>query len=168
MTYHFKNTAMQLIQTTLPALIEGVSKTELQNIATSLVDEVLDRGIPFEMAEKIAATEQLIKMMKADKRLINYVREELDKYKGKYTTESGSKIEAAETGSAYDFTNCNDPVLLEMQENLDMAEIQIKARKEFLKTVPKEGIDIRHEDELITIYPPSKSSTSSYKITLSK
>lgn len=161
---------MQLIQTTLPALVEGgYSKKELQGYATGIVDEVLDRGIPLEMAEKISATEQLIKFIKEDKRYVDYVRDELAKYKGKYSSESGTKIEAAEVGTKYDFSNCNDPELKELEIGLFQFETAVNDRKAFLKTVPISGMNIiTIQGEAVTVYPPSKTSTSSFKTTLSK
>jgi len=44
----------------------------------------------------------------------------------------------------------------------------LKARKEFLKTVPIEGLTVvdTASGETVTVYPPSKSSNSSYKVSL--
>ncbi|HEX8331895.1 MAG TPA: hypothetical protein VF622_04690, partial [Segetibacter sp.] len=77
-------------------------------------------------------------------------------------------IEACETGSAYHFENCNDPELTELEQALLSAKSAVDARKAFLKTVPKGGMDVRYRDELITVYPPYKTSNSSFKITLAK
>jgi hypothetical protein len=45
----------------------------------------------------------------------------------------------------------------------------VKARKEFLKTVPLSGLEILTKDgELVTVYPPAKSSKSSFKVSLPK
>ena len=45
----------------------------------------------------------------------------------------------------------------------------LKDRETFLKTIPESGIDhLTDEGELIKIYKPSKTSTSSYKVTLAR
>jgi len=45
----------------------------------------------------------------------------------------------------------------------------IKNRETFLKAVPIHGLDIINEDgEVLKIYPPNKSSTSSVKCTIQK
>lgn len=162
---------MELIQTTLPALVEGgYTKKEIASVANSLINDVLDNGRILQMAERISATEQLIKEIKADKRFADYVREELIKYKGKYSTEIGSKIEAAETGTKYDFSVCGDAEHDHMESQINGLEDMLKKRKEFLKTVPPEGLTVVNTftGEVETIYPPVKTSTSSYKITLAK
>ena len=158
------------LQTASPVLfMQGdYSKTSIAKLSTILVNQVLEIGNPLELAEQIAASENLVKAIKEDKRFADYVREQLDQYKGKFNTESGTKIEAAEVGTKYDFLICKDPVFESLEVELKQIEEKLKARKEFLKTVPASGIDIRIDDELITVYPPSKSSTSSYKITLAK
>jgi hypothetical protein len=46
---------------------------------------------------------------------------------------------------------------------------QIKDREKFLKSIPTEGIEIVDMDGVVKrVYPPSKSSTSSVKTTISK
>lgn len=104
-----------------------------------------------------------------DKEIIEMVREEVVKHNGKYTTPRGVKFETAETGTRYDFTKCGDPVLDLLEDQAEELAEKIKQRREFLKTVPASGLEIHTgEGELTTIYPPSKSSTSGYKITIPK
>jgi len=159
-------------QTVSPVLfVQGdYSKTSIAKLSTLLVDQVLEMGNPLELAEQIAASENLIKAIKEDKRFSDYVHEQLDQYKGKFNTESGTKIESAEVGTKYDFSVCKDFVLEEMSNELLLLEEQIKKRREFLKTTPSTGLIITDEKtgETMTVYPPVKTSTSSYKVTLAK
>lgn len=103
-----------------------------------------------------------------DKELKQMVRDEVAKWNGKYTTPRGVKFENAETGTKYNYSICNDQSLLLLEIDAKAAAEKLKERQEFLKKLPVEGVEIRQEDELVRIYPPSKSSTSSYKITLPK
>lgn len=104
-----------------------------------------------------------------DKELIGMIREEVGKYGKTYTTPRGVKFELAETGSSYDFSQCNDPELALLEQQAEEHAKKLKERKEFLKTVPTKGLEIHSGDgELIKIYPPSKSSKSSYKVSLPK
>lgn len=87
--------------------------------------------------------------------------------KNGYTTTRGAKFALMEAGHKYHYENCNDPVLANLIEEVNALTEQLKARQEFLKTVPGEGMEIHiGEGELITIYPPYKTSTSTYKVTL--
>jgi hypothetical protein len=104
-----------------------------------------------------------------DKELIEMIREEVTKYGKTFTTPRGVKFELAETGTAYDFSQCNDSELLALEQQAQEATEKVKARKEFLKTVPSKGLEIHDGDgELYTVYPPSKSSKSSYKVSFPK
>lgn len=104
-----------------------------------------------------------------DKEFIGMIRDEILKYpKGVLTTERGVKFEAAETGTAYDFSQCNDASLLQLEQEAAAAADKLKERKEFLKKLPGAGIEVLDKEtgEVASIYPPSKSSNSSYKITM--
>ena len=160
---------MELITTVKPALYEGGNtKKEIESLALLIVEETLQKGTPIELAEKIAATENLIKTIKDNSRFTDYVKEELAKTQGKYSTESGTRIEACEAGVKYHYDKTNDPVLNGLMADMEVLKAKVKQREDFLKTVPVEGLDIRHEDELVTVYPPYKTSASTYKITLAK
>jgi hypothetical protein len=160
---------MELLNINTPALLEGGNtKSEIENLALLLIEDTLEKGTPIELAEKIAATENLIKVIKDNDRYKTYVVEELGKYSGKYSTGSGTKIEVCEAGVKYNYDKCNDPVLADLYNQKAELEGKIKFRESFLKAVSPEGTDIRVEDQLVTVYPPSKTSTTTYKVTLSK
>jgi hypothetical protein len=69
----------------------------------------------------------------------------------------------------YDYVFCEDDILNDLVISRLALEEQIKERQEFLKHLPSEGIEIiSRYGEVKRIYPPSKSSTSSIKCTISK
>lgn len=105
-----------------------------------------------------------------DKEIKEMVRAEVVKFNGKFTTPRGVKFENAETGTKYDFTKCGDTELLLLETQMKIAETKLKERREFLKNVPDSGIDVVDvfTGEVVKVYPPSKTSNSSYKITLPK
>lgn len=148
----------------------GLKKAELKEMAEQAVISVLENGNPLEVAESLSAMEEFIKNVRADKRFTEYVREEAGKHGKQYTSRSGAKIELAETGTRYDFSVCEDFELQALEIELTGIEEKIKGRKEFLKTVPSSGLLVTNEEtgEIYKVYPPSKSSTSSFKVTLSK
>lgn len=93
------------------------------------------------------------------------------KYPKKFEVFNAS-FETKEVGVKYDYSQCNDPEmakLLEQQVELDKA---VKARQTFLKTIQPKGLEISvgsaegGDLELVTIYPPSKSSTTSIAVSL--
>ena len=152
----------------IPQLSSGLTKTQVKVIAQKSVEELLNSGNILEAAEMISVMETFIKEVRSSKEFTEYVRDEVSKYGNNATNPSGAKIELAETGVKYDYSKCNCDVLKMYEEQLALLEDSIDMRKQFLKSLPPGGIEIVNEDEVLKVYPPSKSSTSSYKITLCK
>lgn len=73
-----------------------------------------------------------------------------------------------EAGVRYDYTMCSDPQLNELLYEQERIDAQVKDRQEFLKRLPSGGMEIFDKDsgEVIYIYPPAKSSTTTLKTTL--
>jgi hypothetical protein len=152
----------------LPTLSTGLTKTQIKVIAQSSIHELLNNGRILEAAEALTVMENFIKEVRSSKEFTDYVREEVSKNGKDITNPSGAKIELAETGTKYDFSQCHDPILVQLEAKLETVEAMIKERKDMLKSVSSSGMDILIDDELVKVFPPSKTSTSSYKITLSK
>jgi hypothetical protein len=129
---------------------------------------VLETGDVLKVAEAVSCMEHFIKGLKEDPRFKEYVREETSKYPKGFVSNSGAKIECIEGGVKYNYSMCNDSVLNELLKDQEYLKIKIEERQKFLKNLPLEGIEIRNEDELIKIFPPSKQSTSTFKVTLAK
>lgn len=157
-----------------------LSKTNAEQFHQSMRQMILNTGYgAFEYLETInffAKVKDYISgnaqaKIPADKELVGFIRDEILKHpKGKFTTARGVIFEAAETGTSYDFSKCEDPILVALESQKSQVDEALKARKEFLKTVPIEGLTVvdTASGEAVTVYPPSKSSNSSYKVSLPK
>lgn len=147
-------------------------KKDITSIANQIVEDYLNNGTDIiKVADMMAKIEFLIKEIKADSRYIDYLYEELNKYpKGKYQTANGTKIETSENGTRYDYGNCNDNKINALLKQQAEIEKEIEKRKEFLFTCPIEGLKVVDEEtgEVEVLYPPIKSSKSSYKVTIAK
>lgn len=148
---------------------QNLSKTELKDISVKMVNEISENGFVIGALEQMAKMEFLIKEIKDNSQFKDYAIDEISKYGKSMQTDTGTKIELAEVGVKYDFSNCNDEILTDMQKQLDELEAKVKERKDYLKKVPLSGIEVITSDgEIQKIYPPAKTSTSSYKITLNR
>lgn len=153
----------------LPTITHEINKTTLKKMASSTLEELMENGRIIEAADMIAKMEFFIKELKNNPEYVDYLRYEVAKYGGGHTTPSGTRIELAEVGIKYDYVFCEDDILNDMWIQREALDEQIKERQEFLKRLPAEGIDIiTNYGEVKRIYPPSKSSTSSIKCTISK
>lgn len=154
----------------LPSLTDGMSKKQIKIVAEASIRELMDNGRILEAAEALTVMENFIKEVRSSKEFVDYVRDEVSKNGSNITASSGAKIELAETGVKYDFTNCGDLILQELNHAAEVIESHLAERKDFLKKCPVSGTTLIHEEtgEAYTVYPPVKSSTSSYKVTLRK
>jgi hypothetical protein len=153
----------------LPTLTNGISKSQLKIMADMSLKEIFDNGRAIEAAEALSVMENFIKELRSNKQFSDYVRDEIAK-NGKQIETQSAKLELAETAIKYNFDNCGDHIYEQLEQQLQSIEADLKDRKEFLKTVPVSGLSIINEQtgEVSMIYPPSKQSTSTYKITLKK
>jgi hypothetical protein len=153
----------------LPIITHEVNKTTLKRMASTTMDELMENGRIIEAADMIAKMEFFMKELKNNPEYVDYLRYEISKYGGAHTTSSGTRIELAEVGTKYDYVFCEDDILNDMVISRLALDEQIKERQEFLKHLPAEGIEVISQyGEIKRIYPPSKSSTSSIKCTISK
>jgi predicted heme/steroid binding protein len=156
---------LQTLNNTIPSTFEGLTKSQISLNVSNALDSMLDHGDALKIVETISAMETFIKELKDRKEFKEYAREELLKHNGKYVTSSGAKIEVIETGVKYDYSND-----LKWQELNQKAEEAVEARKkheDVLKRIPA-GKLLVDEDTGETLIGPSKTSTSSYKVTLAK
>lgn len=157
-----------LMPTSIVALFE-TTKTERQSFVTVIVDALTEGNAdPLKVHLQVKCMEDVIKLLNSNTVYKSQVLEAAEKQGQKTFEFHSAKFEIKEVGVKYDYSKCEDEEmnsLLEMQETVSK---QIKEREAFLKTVPAKGLQIVIEGtgEVATVYPPSKSSTTSVAVTL--
>lgn len=75
----------------------------------------------------------------------------------------------SEVGVSYDYSACGDPEIERLQAEADALNERIKTREKFLRGI-KGHLALLDEEtgEVLTIYPPARSSKTSLKLTFSK
>lgn len=139
-----------------------VSKAVIAYKANEAIEYLIETGEVVNAAEQLAAMDHFIKSFKDNERFIDAVRGAIEK---KVELPTGTKIEICEAGVSYDYSNCPDWVELKNQEAV-WAEKR-KALEERLKTIPA-GKMLVDAETGETLVGPSKSSKSTYKVTLKK
>jgi hypothetical protein len=153
----------------VPNITSELTKTQIKIVADNMVSNIMENGNVIEVADTISKMELFIKELKGNTSYIGFLYDEVSKYGKSHTTASGTKLELAEVGVKYDYSKCQDAIWNELQNSLESIQALIKNRETFLKAVPIQGLDIINEDgEVLKIYPPSKTSTSSVKCTIQK
>jgi hypothetical protein len=136
-------------------------------LANKVVDNVCLTGKIIQLAENLAKMDLLIKEIKDNSNYKDYILNEVSKYGKSHTTASGTKLEVAEVGTKYDYSLTNDKELKELEEQKAIIEFIIKERQTFLKAL-KHPMEVLFGDELFTLHPASKTSTTSIKTTILK
>jgi len=151
----------------LPEINEQISKANIQYLANKVVDNVCLTGNIIQLAENLAKMEYLIKQIKANNNYKDYILNEVSKYGKLHTTASGTKMLIKETGVDFDYSQTGDYELKELIEQKALIDFKIKEKEKFLQAITK-PTEMVFGDELITLYPPAKTSTTSVTITISK
>lgn len=156
---------------------KGVAKAA-SNIYSSIMEgnmSAIDVAIMFKFVDE---TNKQLKELSDDNGkngFVDLVREEIERNAddGKsYTSRHGVKFELYEAATKFDYESCGDPVWNRMNKELEILKVKMKEREAFLKTL-KESVTLNVVDpdtsefhENVEIYPPVKTSTSTYKQTM--
>lgn len=142
------------------------TKDEVKRFSDKLIQEVTEGEInPLQLKVMLKALSTALD--ETEKKLKDMYMSEVDKYSDKTLELYGAKIEKAELGTRYNFSNCNDPELSALEARKKMIDEEIKDRQTFLKAVKNSAtIVVESTGEVVTVYPPVKESTTGIKVTL--
>lgn len=138
-----------------------ITKEDINNTAAVLLEQ-LDAGTinPLCLIERFKALEKLQEAIKPV--LTDLAVKEASKYKEPEITLFGAVFKVGNFGTKYDYSGCGDPVLKELEEKAKEATEALKARQDFLKAIKGfETVVDKSSGEIVTVYAPVKSSTTS-------
>jgi hypothetical protein len=142
------------------------TKGERYAFAQSVVNNAKEGLInPLKLHLQVKCLEDLIKQITSNPDYKELTLDEAYKY-GKAFEQFNAKFEIKEMGVKYDFTTCGDPIMNGLLEQQETLEQQIKERQKFLKGIPSEGLQTLIEDEVVTLYAPVKTSTTTISVNL--
>lgn len=142
------------------------SKEERQHFAIQVTNNLLEgMADPLKVHLQVKCMEDIIKQLTSNTVYKDAVLTEAQKY-GKTFDQHNAKFEIKEMGVKYDYSNCGDPIYRELEDKLVVLEAEIKARQIFLKSMPESGQEILIDDELVKVYPPTKTSTTTVTVNL--
>lgn len=166
---------MDEIKTPFSTLIfkDNPGKKALKTMANQAVEDFIETNDDFlKLADTIAKIETFIGEIRGNRNFIDCVLGDINRrgFKSSYQMDNGTKVEEIEGGTKYDYTASNDVTWDRLKAQRNAIDDLLKARETFLKTVPSKGMTITDEDtgETWTVFPPLKTSTTTYKITLPK
>ena len=120
---------------------------------------------PLKVHLQVKSMEDIIKQLNDNPVYKSYLLDAASQHGKKFAFQN-AEFSIKEAGTRYDYSQCGDTEAEELELQINQLTEKLKARYKFLQTVPAEGIDIRIGDEMVTVYPPSKSSTTTVAVTL--
>lgn len=159
-----------------------LSKKGVAKAATNIYSQVMDGNMSaIDVAVMIKFVEETAKQLKeltddnGNNGFVDLVRDEIasNSDDGKsYMTKYGVKFELYEAAAKHDYEACGDPVWNRFNKEMELLKAKMKERESFLKslsgpiTMNVLDPDTAELYENVQLYPPAKSSTSTYKQTL--
>jgi hypothetical protein len=150
---------------TLPSIREGLTKKQLAELADQSVTNVLEEGNVFQVAEALAAMEEFVKSIRKDERFVQFLRDELEKNRGRLVTTSGARIELCEAAVSYDYSANGE--WRELDEQIRILTEHRKSVEEKLRQLAPGRMAVDPETGEV-LEGPLKTSKSTYRITLSR
>lgn len=85
-------------------------------------------------------------------------------------TKGDATLELTEVGTRYDYSTTGDARIAELYALKKALEADIKEREQYLKSLPSSGVQVIDPDtgEVVTLYPPVKTSTTWIRTTFAK
>jgi hypothetical protein len=142
-----------------------MSKKQVAGLADDAVEQVLEEGNVFQVAEALAAMEEFVKTVRKDERYIQFLRDELAKHHGRLVTASGARIEMCEAGVSYDYSG--NAEWRELEAERFELERRKKALEEKLRLLAPGRVAVDPETGEM-LEGPQKTSKSTYRITLAR
>lgn len=137
---------------------------EIKRFVTTLKSEILSGGDdPLKVLKQLKMVEKTIEILLKDKALDNYFIDEAIKY-GTSFEHLDTHFDIRETGVKYDYANCRDSVWEYLKGQTEKLLGELKAREQFLRNIPLEGVVNPETGELIL--KPSKTSTTKVAVKL--
>lgn len=157
---------MELPATSVLSLFD-TNKEQRASFAENVLSKLRSGEVnPLNIHIQVKCLEDTLKRLLEDQEYKQFVVDEAEKYERKTFEVYNAFVTLRETGTTWDYTNCNDPEYRSRKRMLDKAKAMVEEREKFLKTVPASGMEILIADELVTVYPPAKKSTTTAVVTL--
>tara|TARA_R110000868_G_scaffold239877_1_gene494373 strand:+ start:3035 stop:3532 length:498 start_codon:yes stop_codon:yes gene_type:complete len=103
---------------------------------------------------------------KIDKGTIENQKTAAAKYGEKPFMFSGAELHLTATYTVYDFANCGDSKLVEMEAQMDALKKEIEARKTFLKSITQPFTKVDEDGTVEVLSPPNKKQTMGVKCSI--
>ena len=148
---------MEILDSIIPLNFKSVN-----DYITKIKYEILSGNKdPLIIKRQLKIIREIVTQVEKDKEVNDYFLSEAEKY-GKTFEHVGCKFQISER-TRYNYSFCNDSKLKYLEAQTKLADNNLKARQEWLKSLKESFVD---EDTGEIIYPAAKKSTTTISVTL--
>jgi hypothetical protein len=139
--------------------VAELSKKGIMSFASEIVENAID---PMKQLAVVSKVQLLCKELEAG--LKKSCLNEIQTYEGQKTNILGVEFAQAEVGTKYDYSA--SPIWSELEEKIVSLKAQQKEHEDFLKALKSKTQILTDDGEVIELFPPAKSSSTSIKLTI--
>jgi hypothetical protein len=139
------------------SIINALPSTNAQGEAfKTIVKDMILSGDedPLRYLVQLTALEKWVGELRKDGNIEDAILSEFERYGEKTLKIHGAELTAKEVGVSYDYSNCDDLYLQQLEREKAFVDKEIKTRQDFLKSIKKQTFD----GNGIEIFAPVKIS----------
>ena len=143
------------------------SKLQRSIFVTDVLNRIENGTVePIKVHLQLKAMEEIVKTLNTNERYKELLLDAAEK-NGKKFMAFNAEFSIKEMGTRYDYSQCGDADLLAMLASIETITAAVKERQEYLKKIPAAGVQqIDANGEVITLFPPTKTSTTTVAVSL--
>ena len=143
------------------------TKAERSTFTANVLERIEEgQADPIRVHLQLKAMEEIVKTLNTNERYKELLLDAAQK-SGKKFIAFNAEFSIKEMGTKYDYSQCGDTDLLAMLQSIETINAAVKERQEYLKKIPAAGVQqIDANGEVITLYPPTKTSTTTVAVSL--
>ena len=116
-------------------LTKVLSKSQVIDLFVETKDQIMSgEQNPLKTAVHLKALEEVIKKLRADSQIQDYTLEEAIKEGAKTFKMYGAEIQIKEVNVKYDYSGCNDSLLVGLYAKMAILKVDIQIRENMLKS----------------------------------
>jgi hypothetical protein len=139
--------------------VANLSKKEITLFASEIVENAID---PIKQLAVVAKVQHLCKELESGFKKV--CLSEIQSFEGQKTFVQGVEFAQAEVGTKYDYSA--SPIWNELENQIIALKSKQKDHEDFLKALKSKTQILTDDGEVIELFPPAKSSSTSIKLTI--
>ena len=141
----------------------------ISHYVDSIIKSIEDGEVnPLEVFVNLKKIEKVIDNVLKSENVKDALEKEYQKYGNREVDFNGAIITRSESGVKFDYSVCQDPLIINLENEKKELEDKIKDRQKLLKNLPTEGMTELNEEtgEVNTLFPPARYSTTIIKASI--